>query len=262
MSTQSDNPKFRPHPLCAAIVSSFMFAMPTAAVLADSTAVDSKPLMLAGAHKACNPCAAKKGCNACAAKKWTCNPCAAKKGCNPCAAKASNPCAAKRGCNPCGAKGCNPGGGAKIKASAFKRPNGVAVAPSGNATLLAEGRALWNSTLLSSNGLSCQTCHQGYGNLNKTFAKPYPHWVAMPDQMSGVKEVTADEMVQFCMLAPMQGKTLGWNSTELAALTAYTVALQKGFNPCKATGAKGCNPCNPCAAKRGCNPCAAKKKKW
>jgi len=129
--------------------------------------------------------------------------------------------------------------------------------------LIAEGKRLWNSTQLSSNGLACQTCHQNYGNLNKTFAKPYPHWVAMPDQRAGVKSVTADEMVQFCMLVPMQAKTLGWSSRELAALSAYTVALQKGFNPSMTAKRGGCSPCNPCAAKKGCNPCnpcAAKKR--
>ena len=92
--------------------------------------------------------------------------------------------------------------------------------------------------------------------------RPYPHRVAMAEQRAGVKEVTADEMVQFCMIVPMQAKPLGWSSRELAALSAYTVALQTGFNPCKAAGVGACNPCNPCAAKRACNPCnpcAAKK---
>ena len=132
-------------------------------------------------------------------------------------------------------------------------------------TLIAEGKRLWNSSKLSTNGLACQTCHQNYGNLNKTFAQAYPHWVDMPDRRANVKEVTADEMVQFCMIVPMQASPFGWDSQELAALSAYTVALQKGFNPCAAAKAGACNPCavkkgcNPCAAKRGCNPCAAKK---
>ena len=228
----------------------------------------------------CNPCAAKRACNPCAAKcnpcAAKCNPCAAKRACNPCAAKC-NPCAAKRacnpcaakGCNPCSAKGCNPCAGGKIAAKAFKRPCGVSFPVSRSPALIAKGEALWNDTKLSSNGLACGTCHQSYGNLSASFANPYPHEVAMPKQRAGVRSVSADEMVQFCLLVPMQTKTMAWDSVELAALTAYTVAYQQGFNPCKAAkagacnpcnpcAAKGCNPCNPCAAKR-CNPCAAKR---
>jgi hypothetical protein len=92
-------------------------------------------------------------------------------------------------------------------------------------------------------------------SLNPSFAEPYPHRVAMPSQMAGVGKISADEMVQFCLLVPMQSKTLPWNSTQLAALTAYTHELQKGFkvNPCAAK--KTCSPCNPCAARKACNPC-------
>lgn len=75
----------------------------------------------------------------------------------------------------------------------------------------------------------------------------------------GMSQVFLDEMVQICMVAPMAAKALGWESKELAALTAYTATLQTSFkpNPCAA------NPCaaNPCAAKNPCavkNPCAAK----
>ena len=119
--------------------------------------------------------------------------------------------------------------------------------------LIAYGEKLWNDASLSSNGLACQTCHMSFGALNPTFAEPYPHWVAMPAQMAGVQEVSAEEMVQFCMLVPMQSETFDWSSKELAALASYTVALQAGFNPCGAAA----NPCNPCAACNPCNPCAA-----
>jgi hypothetical protein len=90
--------------------------------------------------------------------------------------------------------------------------------------------------------------------LNATFAQAYPHKIAMPSQMAGVGAIHLDEMVQFCMVVPMQAQPLKWGSQDLAALTAYSAELQKGFNPCKVS--KGaCNPCNPCAAKKACNPC-------
>jgi len=189
-----------------------------------------RPVMLAAA---CNPCAAKKkACGAC------------------------NPCAAKRACGA-----CNPCAGASVKASQFKRPCGAGVDPTQARALLAEGERLWKDPSIGSSGLSCDSCHKGGGNLNATFAQPYPHRVAMPAKMAGAEQVHADEMVQFCMIVPMQSEPLPWTSRELAALTAYTAELQKGFNPCAAKK-NPCNPCNPCAAKRACgacNPCAAKK---
>jgi cytochrome c len=180
------------------------------------------------------------------------------KSCNPC-----NPCAAKA-CNP-----CNPCGGAKVAAKDFVRPAGVGAPARSTVALVSQGKALWNDTSLSSNGLACQTCHVNGSALNATFAQAYPHKVAMATQRAGVGPIQLDEMVQFCMLIPMQAKPLKWGSQRLAALTAYSAQVQKGFNPCKVSkGAcnpcnpcaakNACSPCNPCAVKKGCNPCAAK----
>ena len=77
-------------------------------------------------------------------------------------------------------------------------------------------------------------------NLNATFAQAYPHRVAMPYQRSGLDKVDIDEMVQFCMLVPMQADILPWDSNELLALSSYSLVVQQGFNPCAAK-----NPCNP-----------------
>lgn len=215
----------------------------------------------------CNPCKAKNPCN-------PCNPCAAKNPCNPC-----NPCAAKNPCNP-----CNPCGGGRVDPKLVMQPAGTSLYPGDRLQLLAEGERLWNDKKLGNSGLACGICHANNGNLNKSFLKPYPHHVAMADQRAGLKQVNAAEMVQFCMIVPMQGKPLDWSSRELAALTAYTEEVQKKFkvavaanpcllkasgaNPCNPCGARNpcnpcaaknpCNPCNPCAAKNPCNPCAAK----
>jgi cytochrome c len=43
----------------------------------------------------------------------------------------------------------------------------------------------------------------------------------MTEQPGGLKQVSLDEMVQFCMVVPMAAKPLAWDSKELAALTAY-----------------------------------------
>ena len=160
---------------------------------------------------------------------------------NPCAPKAKNPCAAA----------------SKVDRKLVTRPKGTKLATGNRAEMLKLGKALWNDTRLSTNNMSCNSCHQGGAAFQATFAKPYPHTVAMAKEQGGFKTINLDEMNQFCLIVPMAGKTLGWESKELAALTAYTAQVQKSF---KASGAGKANPCaakNPCAAR---NPCAAKKK--
>lgn len=231
--------QFNRKPIVAAVLGGIMAVSSTQVLMAASTAmnppaVKHPTLMLAAGCNPCNPCAAK-----------ACNPC--------------NPCAAKKACNPCNP--CNPCGGAKVAADHFVRPAGVGAPAAATAALVARGKALWNDTSLGTSGLACQSCHVNGAALNATFAQPYPHEVAMPAQMAGVGPIHLDEMVQFCMVVPMKAQPLEWGSPELAALTAYSAELQKGFNPCKVS--KGaCNPCNPCAARNPCNPCnpcAAKK---
>lgn len=170
---------------------------------------------------------------------------------NPCAAR--NPCA---GMNPCGAVnpcGANPCGGGQIDAARFQKPDGVSLASGNRTELIAEGKKLWNDPKLGNSGLSCANCHvQDYAMMNPTFAEPYPHYVAMPAQQGGAQEVSAAEMVNFCMIVPMAAEPLPWTSQQLAALTAYVESIQPGFQP---VGDGGANPCNPCA---GANPCGTR----
>jgi cytochrome c len=189
------------------------------------------------------------------------NPCAAKT-INPCAAKTLNPCAAKT-LNPCGANPCNPCGGAKVDPDRVRQPAGSPLAGGRQRDLVAEGERIWNDRLLGKSGLACSNCHvNNYGQMQVTFAKPYPHHVAMPAQQAGLDQVSAAEMVQFCMIVPMMSEPLSWNSRELAALTAYVEHIQAGYDPALAGApaqANPCamkrNPCNPCAGKRNpCNP--------
>lgn len=189
----------------------------------------------------CSPCSAKPR-NARSAP----NPCAAK---NPCAAR--NPCGAKNPCGPCGASG-------KVNPKLVTRQKNSKPAYKGNqAELAGAGESLWKDVKLSTNGMSCNTCHTNNASFSPDFAKPYPHTVGMAADRAGLKRVTAEDMVQFCMVVPMAAKPLPWDSKQLAALTAYTLQVQKSFKP---------NPCaakNPCAARNPCsgrNPCAAKRK--
>ncbi len=124
------------------------------------------------------------------------------------------------------------------------------------AQLVARGGELWDDMSLSgSGGVACSSCHvNNYGQMQASFAEPYPHQVAMAKQRAGLDEVTAAEMVQLCMVIPMGAQPLVWNSVELAALAAYVEDIQQGFD---ASMAPGANPCNPCAG-NPCNPCGGR----
>ncbi len=205
-------------------------------------AVIGLPLTLNGCAMAtCKPCAARAG------KRNPCKPCAAR---NPCAAM--NPCAAS---NPCAA-------GDRVNPKAVTRPEGTKPYQGDRAALINEGKALWNSKEISrNNSMSCSSCHQdGTAMLQPDFAKPYPHFVQMVTDNNGMKSIALEEMVQFCMIKPMQSKPFAWDSRQLAALTAYTAVLQKEFKPV----GNAVNPCaarNPCAPKNPCsmkNPCAVR----
>jgi hypothetical protein len=200
------------------------------------------PLTLSGCVMAtCKPCAPRAG------KRNPCNPCAAR---NPCAAM--NPCAAS---NPCAA-------GDRVDPNTVTRPKGTKPYQGDQVALLSEGKALWNSKAISrNNSVSCSSCHQnGTTMLHPDFAKPYPHFVQMVADNNGMKSITLEELVQFCMIKPMQSKPFAWDSRQLAALTAYTAVLQKEFKPV----GNAVNPCaarNPCAPKNPCsmkNPCAVR----
>jgi cytochrome c len=179
-----------------------------------------------------NPCAGKNPCNPCAAKdaKKATNPC---NPCNPCAAKKKaanpcNPCGAKKGVNP-----CNPcGGGAKIDPGRFQQPKGAELASGTSSELVKRGEELWSDAGLGRSGLACASCHvDRYTLMKDGFDAPYPHYVEMPSQRAGVSEVSAAEMVQFCMIVPMADDPLPWDSRELAALTAWVERIQTGFDP-------------------------------
>ena len=93
------------------------------------------------------------------------------------------------------------------------------------------GQKLFNDSKLSTNGMSCASCHANHGAYSASFAKPYPHAVAMARDQLGRKTVHLDEMIQACMVMPMAAKPLPWNSKELAALVAFVQLEQKSFKP-------------------------------
>jgi hypothetical protein len=51
----------------------------------------------------------------------------------------------------------------------------------------------------------------------------------MAKSKAGLEQVNAAEMVQLCMVVPMQAEPLDWQSEELAALTAYVEQQRAAF---------------------------------
>jgi len=90
-----------------------------------------------------------------------------------------------------------------------QRPEDYAKFEGNPCKLMEKGRKLFSDTSLSGNGLSCATCHSDGAGFNATFAKPYPHQVAMGANQFAMDEVHLDEMIQICMVQPMQAEP--WN---------------------------------------------------
>ena len=133
-------------------------------------------------------------------------------------AKEGNPCAVK---NPCASKNI------PIRKNPIKD----------SARLKEMGEKLWGATALGTSGMACGTCHPNGTGLKK---EPFPKYVNMTGDI-----VTMDQMINFCMMNPMKGKPLEWNSQEMTALAAYITANSK----------ESAAPMNPCAMK---NPCGMK----
>jgi hypothetical protein len=95
------------------------------------------------------------------------------------------------------------------------------------AKLLAVGIQRHGDTRLSPAGRSCNTCHSDPDSYNPTFKKPWPHFVASVKTKTGLDQITAEGMVQFCMISAMGTRPLQWDSEALAALTAFVLERHK-----------------------------------
>ena len=154
-------------------------------------------------------------------------------------------------CNPCSKKNpCNPCSRTPIRDTHVTDYN----------QLVAKGKDLWNNDALGESGFACMTCHADYEKLNLEKHKGvWPHNVpGMTDDI-----FTLDQMVNFCLINPIQGKPFDPTSVEMTAMVAYYNEYIKAFNPCvhkpSANPCNPCgkkeNPCNPCTKKNPCNPC-------
>jgi cytochrome c peroxidase len=103
------------------------------------------------------------------------------------------------------------------------RPAGSVAFKADAAKLLEVGKIRHGDTSLSPAGRSCNTCHLEADSYNATFNKPWPHFVESVKEKTGLDRITAEGMVQFCMISAMEARPLAWDSEALAALTEFVM---------------------------------------
>jgi cytochrome c len=116
--------------------------------------------------------------------------------------------------NPCAANPCASGGNTLTRPHAFDNFGQAA----------AMGEKMWNDENLGTAGVACLSCHADYDSLNLDGNKNYPHFVGMVGDV-----VTLDQMINYCMVNPMQGKQFDKNSKELTAMAAYFRAYRMKY---------------------------------
>ncbi|MCU0597259.1 MAG: cytochrome C, partial [Desulfobacterota bacterium] len=80
-------------------------------------------------------------------------------------------------------------------------------------TVVAEGDKLFHSSSLGKNKVSCDQCHPNGAN---THPETYPKF-----QKQLGRVVSLGEMVNWCIINPLEGKALALDSKEMVAILAY-----------------------------------------
>ena len=87
-------------------------------------------------------------------------------------------------------------------------------------SVVAEGRALWTSAELGTNGVACAQCHP---NATNTHPETYPKF----QQQLG-KVATLREMINWCLRNPLEGKELALDDPKMIAMEAYVTYERRG----------------------------------
>jgi cytochrome c len=87
-------------------------------------------------------------------------------------------------------------------------------------TVVKEGRELWTSPTLGSNGVACAQCHPNAAN---THPETYPKF-----QKQIGRVVPFWEMINWCLRNPLEGQPLAADDPKMIALQAYAVYERRG----------------------------------
>ncbi len=87
-------------------------------------------------------------------------------------------------------------------------------------TVVSEGRALWTSPDLSTNGVACAQCHPNAAN---THPETYPKF-----QKQLGRVIPLRDMINWCLMNPLEGETLELDDPRMVAMEAYIVWERRG----------------------------------
>lgn len=94
------------------------------------------------------------------------------------------------------------------------------------------GKKLFNDKTLGTSGMTCNSCHMEGGTKDgkmgdksvpafDNLAAKYPKFFMMAKRV-----MTLDQVVNWCIVNPMQGKALAWDDQKLTDLTAYCASVK------------------------------------
>lgn len=84
-----------------------------------------------------------------------------------------------------------------------------------------DGRALWTSGALGTNGVACAQCHPNAAN---THPETYPKF-----QKQFGKVAQLFEMVNWCIKNPLQGQALAADDPKMTAIISYVTHERRGL---------------------------------
>ena len=87
-------------------------------------------------------------------------------------------------------------------------------------SVVTEGRALWGSPELGTNGVACGQCHPNAAN---THPETYPKF-----QKQLGRVITLREMINWCLMNPLEGQTLELDDPRMIAMEAYVTYERRG----------------------------------
>jgi thiosulfate dehydrogenase len=87
-------------------------------------------------------------------------------------------------------------------------------------SVVTKGRELWVSPDLGTNGVSCAQCHPNAAN---THPETYPKF----QQQLG-RVVALRDMINWCLMNPLEGEPLELDSREMVAIEAYITYERRG----------------------------------
>ena len=87
-------------------------------------------------------------------------------------------------------------------------------------SVVEEGRKLWGSPDLGTNGVACGQCHPNAAN---THPETYPKF-----QKQLGRVIAFREMINWCLQQPLEGQPLGLDDPDLIAMEAYARWERRG----------------------------------